>query len=323
MLATLNAGDEVIIPTPVLGQLPGHRDAGRRQAGAGAVRPEQRLQAARRGPGSGDHAAAPSGSCSTTRATRPAPPIRAADLQADLRRAAAPPACLGASPTTSTTSSPTTASSRPPSSRSSRGCSDRTLTMNGVLQGLCHDRLAHRLRRRPGALIKAMDKLQSQSTSNASSISQAAALEALTGPQDFDRGDAQGLSSERRDLVVDDAEPGAGHHLPQAGGRVLRVPLDARLHRQDHRQGRRRSPTTRASSSRCWTRKGSPRVHGAAFMLPRPFPHQLRHRHRRACARPAAASSASAAGCVSRCPQRQAGPVAAPRPGPAGGHRRR
>ncbi len=34
MLATLNAGDEVIIPTPVLGQLPGHRLPGRRQAGA-------------------------------------------------------------------------------------------------------------------------------------------------------------------------------------------------------------------------------------------------------------------------------------------------
>jgi len=37
----------------------------------------------------------------------------------------------------------------------------------------------------PENIIKAMDKIQSHSTSNASSISQAAALEALNGPQDF------------------------------------------------------------------------------------------------------------------------------------------
>ena len=36
----------------------------------------------------------------------------------------------------------------------------------------------------PKVLIKAMDKLQSQSTSNTSSVSQAAAVEALNGPQD-------------------------------------------------------------------------------------------------------------------------------------------
>ena len=52
---------------------------------------------------------------------------------------------------------------------------DRTHHHERLLQGLCDDRLAHRLRRRAGALIKAMDKLQSQSTSNTSSISQAAA----------------------------------------------------------------------------------------------------------------------------------------------------
>lgn len=37
----------------------------------------------------------------------------------------------------------------------------------------------------PEEIIKAMNKIQSHSTSNASSISQAAALEALNGPQDF------------------------------------------------------------------------------------------------------------------------------------------
>ena len=63
MLATLNTDDEVIIPSPCWVSYPDIVVAGRRQAGAGAVRAEPRLQAARRGAGSGDHADAPSGSC--------------------------------------------------------------------------------------------------------------------------------------------------------------------------------------------------------------------------------------------------------------------
>ena len=55
MLATLNAGRRGDHPQPVLGQLPRYRHSGGWQAGAGAVRPEQRLQAAGRGPGGGDH----------------------------------------------------------------------------------------------------------------------------------------------------------------------------------------------------------------------------------------------------------------------------
>ena len=50
-------------PQPVLGELSRHRLAGRRQAGAGAVRAEPWLQAARRGAGAGDHAAHADGSC--------------------------------------------------------------------------------------------------------------------------------------------------------------------------------------------------------------------------------------------------------------------
>jgi aspartate aminotransferase len=61
-----------------------------------------------------------------------------------------------------------------------------------------------------------MDKLQSQSTSNASSISQAAALEALTGPQEF-IGTMVAAYRERRDLVVDmlNAAPGIHCHKPE------------------------------------------------------------------------------------------------------------
>ena len=53
----------------------------------------------------------------------------------------------------------------------------------------------------PQPLIKAMSKIQSQSTSNACSISQAAAVEALNGPQDFIP-ERQANFQDRRDLVV-------------------------------------------------------------------------------------------------------------------------
>ena len=53
----------------------------------------------------------------------------------------------------------------------------------------------------PEPLIKAMQKLQSQSTSNPSSISQWAAVEALNGPQDFIAANNK-VFKERRDLVV-------------------------------------------------------------------------------------------------------------------------
>ena len=63
MLATLNEGRRGDHPEPVLGELSRHRLAGRRQAGAGAVRAEPRLQAARRGAGSRRSRRAPGGSC--------------------------------------------------------------------------------------------------------------------------------------------------------------------------------------------------------------------------------------------------------------------
>src|SRR4028118_2316733 len=61
-----------------------------------------------------------------------------------------------------------------------------------------------------------MDKLQSQSTSNTSSVSQAAAVEALTGPQDsIDT--MREAYQRRRDLVVEmlNAAPGLRCHKPE------------------------------------------------------------------------------------------------------------
>ena len=68
----------------------------------------------------------------------------------------------------------------------------------------------------PAQLIKAMAKVQSQSTSNPSSISQAAAVEALNGPQGF-IAEHNKVFKERRDLVVDmlNKAPGISCHRPE------------------------------------------------------------------------------------------------------------
>ncbi len=62
---------------------------------------------------------------------------------------------------------------------------ERTVTMNGCSKAYAMTGWRIGFAGAPKALIKAMDKLQSQSTSNTSSISQAAAVEALNGPQEF------------------------------------------------------------------------------------------------------------------------------------------
>ena len=81
------------------------------------------------------------------------------------------------------------------------GLYERTLTVNGVSKAYCMTGWRIGYAGGPVELIKAMAKVQSQSTSNPSSISQAAAVEALTGPQDFiARHNA--VFKERRDLVV-------------------------------------------------------------------------------------------------------------------------
>lgn len=79
---------------------------------------------------------------------------------------------------------------------------DRTLTMNGVSKAYCMTGWRIGYCAGPLALIKAMTKIQSQSTSNPTSISQWAAVEALNGPQDFIAENNQAFRR-RRDLVVD------------------------------------------------------------------------------------------------------------------------
>jgi aspartate aminotransferase len=77
----------------------------------------------------------------------------------------------------------------------------RTLTMNGVSKS--HAMTGWRIGycTGPRELLAAMTKLQGQSTTNPSSISQWAAVEALNGPQDFLK-DWRGVFQHRRDMVV-------------------------------------------------------------------------------------------------------------------------
>lgn len=78
---------------------------------------------------------------------------------------------------------------------------DRTLTLNGVSKAYAMTGWRIGYAGAPAALIKAMTKLQSQSTSNPSSVSQAAALAALTGPQDFVTQSRERFQA-RRDRIV-------------------------------------------------------------------------------------------------------------------------
>ncbi|MCR8723032.1 pyridoxal phosphate-dependent aminotransferase [Frigidibacter sp. ROC022] len=81
------------------------------------------------------------------------------------------------------------------------GLYDRTLTCNGVSKAYAMTGWRIGYAAGPVELIKAMAKIQSQSTTNPSSISQWAAVEALNGPQDFLEPNRR-LFQRRRDLVV-------------------------------------------------------------------------------------------------------------------------
>jgi aspartate aminotransferase len=93
---------------------------------------------------------------------------------------------------------------------------ERTLTVNGVSKA--YSMTGWRIGYAGGSkdLIRNMAKLQSQSTSNPSSISQAAAVEALTGPQEYVHMRALEFQ-ERRDVVLPmlNAAPGLSCRTPE------------------------------------------------------------------------------------------------------------
>ena len=93
---------------------------------------------------------------------------------------------------------------------------DRTLTVNGVSKAYAMTGWRIGYAAGPLELIKAMGMVQSQSTTNPSSISQTAAVTALDGPQDFIAERAAAFQT-RRDLVVSmlNQAPGIACNRPE------------------------------------------------------------------------------------------------------------
>ncbi len=105
---------------------------------------------------------------------------------------------------------------------------DRTLTVNAVSKAYAMTGWRIGFAGGPRWLIKAMAKLQSQSTSSPSAVSQSAALAALTGPKDF----LAGWRAEyqlRRDLVVESLNAVEGLHCPTPAGAFYTYPSCAGL----------------------------------------------------------------------------------------------
>ncbi|WP_137391755.1 pyridoxal phosphate-dependent aminotransferase [Rhodoligotrophos defluvii] len=94
---------------------------------------------------------------------------------------------------------------------------ERTLTMNGVSKAYCMTGWRIGYGGGPKELISAMAKIQSQSTSNPTSVSQWAAVEALNGPQEF-IAEHNMVFKQRRDLVVSMLNQSKGLQCPTPEG---------------------------------------------------------------------------------------------------------
>ncbi|OXT00517.1 aspartate aminotransferase [Notoacmeibacter marinus] len=108
------------------------------------------------------------------------------------------------------------------------GLKDRTLTMNGVSKAYSMTGWRIGYAAGPKSLVKAMETIQSQQTSGPASISQWAAVEALTGPQDFIEKN-KAIFQGRRDLVVSMLNQANGLTCPTPEGAFYVYPSCAGL----------------------------------------------------------------------------------------------
>ena len=104
----------------------------------------------------------------------------------------------------------------------------RTLTVNGVSKAYAMTGWRIGYAGGPAELIRAMGTIQSQSTSNPCSVSQYAALAALTGPQDY-IAESRAVFQRRRDLVVSGLNQCAGIDCPTPEGAFYVYPSIAGL----------------------------------------------------------------------------------------------
>ena len=149
------------------------------------------------------------------------------------------------------------------------GLRERTITMNGCSKAYAMTGWRIGFAGAPKQLIKAMDKLQGQSTSGTSSISQAAAVAALDGPQEF-IGEMRDAYKRRRDLVVDmmNAAPGIRCHKPEGAFYVFPSVFGC-LGKTS--AGGRKITTDEDFVVALLEETGVAAVHGSAFMFPGHF----------------------------------------------------
>ncbi|MBN9554021.1 MAG: pyridoxal phosphate-dependent aminotransferase, partial [Alphaproteobacteria bacterium] len=142
---------------------------------------------------------------------------------------------------------------------------ERTLTMNGVSKAYAMTGWRIGYCAGPEELIKAMAKLQSQSATNAASISQWAAVEALNGTQDFIPG-FQKLFETRRDLVVSMLNQANGLECPKPEGAFYVYPSIRKLIGKKT-PGGKVIATDADFANELLEAEGVAVVHGAAFGL--------------------------------------------------------
>ncbi len=145
------------------------------------------------------------------------------------------------------------------------GLYDRTLTMNGASKAYAMTGWRIGYAGGPEWLIKAIRKLQSQSTSNPSSISQHAVLAALTGPQGFLK-ERNSKFRERRDLVVAMLNDAPGLNCPVPEGAFYVYP-DASGVMGKRTPGGKRIESDEDLINYFLDEAGVAAVHGGAFGL--------------------------------------------------------
>jgi aspartate aminotransferase len=146
---------------------------------------------------------------------------------------------------------------------------ERTITMNGCSKAYAMTGWRIGFAGAPAHMIKAMDKLQGQSTSGTSSISQAAAIEGLTGQQESITKMVE-VYRQRRDMVVEmlNKAPGITCHKPEGAFYVF-----PSIHGCVGKTtaGGKRITDDESFVVALLEEKGVAAVHGAAFMYPGHF----------------------------------------------------
>ncbi len=145
------------------------------------------------------------------------------------------------------------------------GLYERTLTVNGVSKAYAMTGWRIGYAGGPRELIGAMRKIQSQSTSNPCSISQWAAVEALSGPQDFIPAN-NAIFKRRRDIVVEMLNAAEGVQCPVPEGAFYVYPtIDGCMGKTS--AGGARIETDEDFATALLEEKGVAVVFGAAFGL--------------------------------------------------------